>query len=55
VYYGGLDFRGCGVNTPTIPPGGSTSIQFTAGSNCQITSYWPTSGVVKSSFLVSVQ
>lgn len=54
VYYGGLDFRGCGQNSGGTVPGGSTIVQFTADSTCTITSYWPSSGVVKSNLQVIV-
>lgn len=52
VYYGGLDFRGCGVQSPAVPPGGSTTLEFTTSATCSILSYWPASGVVKDSLLV---
>lgn len=55
VYYGGLDFRGCGQNTATVPPGGSIQVSFTADTTCTISSYWPTSGVLKASLLINVQ
>ncbi|MBU5537566.1 MAG: hypothetical protein QW818_02645 [Candidatus Aenigmatarchaeota archaeon] len=54
TYYGGLDFRGCGQDTPDVKPGASIDIQFTADSTCTITSYWPSSGVVKDSIQVIV-
>ncbi len=54
VYYGGLDFRGCGQDTPNTSPGSSASVQFTADNTCTITSYWPSSGVVKDSMQVVV-
>ncbi len=47
VYYGGLDFKGCGQNTGKINPGNSIMIEFTPAEKCTITSYWPSSGVVK--------
>lgn len=55
VYYGGLDFRGCGQTTGTIAPGGTTNFSFTAESTCTITSYWPTSGVVKANLQIIVK
>ena len=55
VYYGGLDFRGCGQSSATVSPGGSIVVKFTADSTCTITSYWPTSGVVKDSMTVNMQ
>jgi len=54
VYYGGLDFRGCGQNSGWTKPGSSTILQFTADSTCTITSYWPSSGVVKSKLQIIV-
>lgn len=54
VYYGGLDFRGCGQISGGTKPGGSTTIQFTADSTCTITSYWPASNVIKDSMQVIV-
>lgn len=54
TYYGGLDFRGCGQDTPDTNPGASIDIQFTADSTCTITSYWPSSGVVKDNLQIIV-
>ena len=54
VYYGGLDFRGCGQNAGKINPGSSTIVEFTASENCMITSYWPLSGVVKTNLKILV-
>jgi hypothetical protein len=54
TYYGGLDFRGCGQDTLNTAPGDSVAIQFTAENTCTITSYWPSSGVVKDSMQVIV-
>lgn len=54
VYYGGLDFRGCGENSATILPGGSTLVKFTAETSCDIKSYWPASGVLKDQMTVNV-
>jgi len=48
VYFGGLDFRGCGQDTPDTSPGGSAQVQFTADTTCTITSYWPSSNREKS-------
>ena len=47
VYYGGLDFRSPKFNTASVKPGGSTSVEFTAGESFQFSSYWPASGVLK--------
>ena len=55
VYYGGLDFRGCGQTSGGTLPGGSTTVSFTADTSCTITSYWPSSNVVKDTLQVSVQ
>ncbi len=54
VYYGGLDFRGCGQETDRVSPGGSTTVEFTATSTCTITSYWPSSSRVKDNLQVVV-
>lgn len=54
TYYGGLDFRGCGQDTPDTKPGASADMQFTAESTCTIVSYWPASNVVKDSMQVIV-
>ncbi len=54
TYYGGLDFRGCGQDTPDTRPGVSTEMQFTADSTCTIVSYWPASNVVKDNMQVVV-
>jgi hypothetical protein len=53
VYYAGLDFRGCGAEAKALP-GKSVQLQFTAQETCTITSYWPTTGVVKASLQVVV-
>lgn len=53
VYYGGLDFRGCGTNGGA-KPGGSVRYDFTASNSCTITSYWPSSGVVKDTLDIRV-
>ena len=55
VYYGGLDFRGCGVDSGGIRPGMENTVNFVAKETCTITSYWPTSGVVKDDLKVIVQ
>ena len=47
VYYAGLDFRGCGFDTDNISPGGSVDVEFIVQNTCTITSYWPSSNVVK--------
>ena len=54
TYYGGLDFKGCGQDTPDTKPGASVEIQFTADQACTITSYWPASNVIKDSMQVIV-
>ncbi len=48
VYYGGLDFRGCGQDAEA-KPGKSVTLTFTPVANCIIKSYWPASGVLKDS------
>lgn len=45
---GSLDFRGCGQNATGIMPGNPVNMQFYAASSCAISSYWPSSAVVKS-------
>ena len=47
VYYAGLDFKGCGIDTGKVAPGASETVQVVASNTCTITSYWPSSGVVK--------
>jgi len=54
VYYAGLDFRGCNLNTGEVKPGGSILVEFAAESDCTITSYWPSSGRVKARLNVAV-
>ncbi len=46
VYFGGLDFRGCGKNV-TAPPDNSAVLEFTANAACSITSYWPVTDIKK--------
>jgi len=55
VYFGGLDFRGCGQTTAKVSPGSSTTVEFTPTSSCTITSYWPVSNRVKDNLQVIVQ
>jgi len=55
VYFGGLDFRGCGQNTGKVNPGDSEIVTFMAVENCQIKSYWPASNRLKDSLDVIVQ
>jgi len=54
VYYGGLDFRGCGTSSSRTQPGESTSLQFTADKPCTISSYWPLSNVKKADLQILV-
>lgn len=54
IYSAGAEYRGCGASSPSAPPGGTTSMQFTASSTCTITAYWPASGVAKASMQVIV-
>ena len=55
VYYGGLDFRSPKFKTPSVKPGGTTSVEFTADEPFTITSYWPASGVKKADLNVEVK
>lgn len=55
VYYGGLDFRSSKFKTPSVKPGGSTTVEFVADESLVITSYWPLSGVEKAKLKVEVR
>lgn len=55
VYYGGLDFRSSKFKTGSIKPGATADVEFTADESFVFTSYWPLSGVQKSSGKVVVQ
>ncbi|MBI3045940.1 MAG: hypothetical protein HYY86_00125 [Candidatus Harrisonbacteria bacterium] len=55
VYYGGLDFRSPKFKTESVKPGGITSVEFTADESFEFSSYWPASGVLKSTGKVAVQ
>ena len=55
VYYGGLQFKGCGQDTGKVIPGASATTEFTASSTCTITSYWPLSSRVKDRLQVVVE
>lgn len=55
VYYGGLDFRSPKFKTEPIKPGGTTLVEFTADEPFTISSYWPASGVLKSTINVAVK
>lgn len=54
IYPAGAEYRGCGTQSPSAPPEGTTSMQFTTSSSCTITAYWPASGVAKASMQVIV-
>ncbi len=54
VYYGGLQFKGCGQDTGKVAPGDSATTEFMASSTCTITSYWPSSSRVKDRLQVVV-
>ena len=54
VYSAGAEYRGCDTSSPSAPPGGTTSLQFTASSSCTITAFWPASGVAKASLQIVV-
>lgn len=49
IYPAGGEYRGCGTQSPSAAPGGTTSMQFNASSTCTITAYWPSTGVAKAS------
>lgn len=53
VYTLGLDFRGCGQFSSALP-GQESQISFDAKNNCAISSYWPSTGVLKSSITIIV-
>ncbi len=55
VYYGGLDFRSQKFKTPSVKPGGSTTVEFTAEDAFTIISYWPLSGARKAELKVAIQ
>lgn len=55
VYYAGLDFRSSKFNTESVKPGETTVVEFIADESFTFTSYWPSSGVQKSSGRVIVQ
>ncbi|OHA48675.1 MAG: hypothetical protein A2806_00925 [Candidatus Terrybacteria bacterium RIFCSPHIGHO2_01_FULL_48_17] len=55
VYYGGLDFRSTKFVTSSVPPGGETTVTFTADATFTYTSYWPASGVKKADGTITVQ
>ncbi len=53
VYHGGLDFRGCGQATAGAPPGQSVELRFTPAASCSISSYWPSTGVLKHTLAIN--
>lgn len=55
VYYGGLDFRSKKFNTPSVKPGDSYTVEFTADESFDFTSFWPLSGVEKQRGKVAVK
>lgn len=54
VYFGGLDFRSIKFSTSKVPPGGETTVQFTADQSFTVSSYWPASSQLKANLQVSV-
>ena len=55
IYYGGLDFRSSKFKTDTVKPGGTADVEFVADESFSFISYWPLTGVQKSSGKVVVQ
>jgi len=55
VYFGGLEFRGCGTDTGKVNPGESTTVMFLATESCTISSYWPASNRLKDRLQVVVE
>lgn len=55
VYYVGLDFRSAKFKTPSIKPGGVTSVEFTADESFEFSSYWPASERLKATGKVVVE
>lgn len=55
VYFGGLDFRSAKFKTPSVRPGDSTTVEFTADGDLLITSYWPASGQRKADLRIEVK
>lgn len=53
VYFGGMDFRGCGITSGGTKPGKNVTVEFMLNSNCTITSYWPSSNEIKSHLSVN--
>ena len=54
VYYGGLKFEGCNIESGKVSPGSSTEIKFTTQNDCTITSYWPLKDVKKADLKIDV-
>jgi len=54
VYYGGLKFEGCNIESGKVSPGSSTEIKFTTQNDCTITSYWPLRDVKKADLKIDV-
>ena len=48
VYFGGLDFRGNGIDTGKVDRGSSTNFEFVANNDFTVKSYWPRSDRLKS-------
>ena len=54
VYFGGLDFRSSKFKTSFARPGESVSVEFIADESFEFSSYWPSSGTLKSTGQVRV-
>jgi hypothetical protein len=55
VYYGGLDFRSPKFETRQVRPGEKATVEFVADESFTFTSYWPLSGVQKTTGRVIVK
>lgn len=54
VAFDGLDFRSTEFNTGAVPPGGSSTVEFTAEESFTVTSYWPDSNRRKTDMQIMV-
>lgn len=55
VYFGGLDFRSSKFTTESVPPGGQTTVTFTADNTFTYSSYWPDSNTKKADGTIAVE
>jgi len=55
VYFGGLDFTGCGIRAAGLNPGDTRTVTLNVDKNCEIRSTWPATSRLKDILMVIVE